>query len=270
MRHKMNQPNTAISLRQDLSGLGLCEGDGVFVHASLKAIGPTVGGARTVVQALLDCVGETGLLGMPGFSTDAYFPADIDAKSLTPDEMQRIRDAVPGFDPAVSPAEGMGVIAETFRTWPGTQRSAHPTTSVCLRGRDADRYLSEHSLSWSTGEQTPFGTLRQREEMKILLIGVGWNRCTVLHTAETLAPVRRTKMRCFKTGRLGGHWTELPDIADDNSRLFPSVGAAYEATGQVRTGLLGAAECRVCDYADLVTFATDWISAANQASGDRH
>lgn len=53
-------------------------------------------------------------------------------------------------------------------------------------------------------------------------------------------------------------------------RLFPAVGAAFEAERAVTQGLLGAAPVKLCGYADLIAFARDWIDAANKASGDRH
>ena len=61
-----------------------------------------------------------------------------------------------------------------------------------------------------------------------LLIGVGWNRCSALHAAETIAEHKRTKTRRFKSGPREP-WVEAPDVADDNDRLFPLVGAAWEA-----------------------------------------
>ncbi len=260
---------TKKSLLNDLALLKIDKGDGIFVHASMKAVGPVVGGPRTIVEALLEAVGETGLLGMPGFSEDAYFPADIDRSRLTPEQINQVEAAVPGFDVIKSPTTDMGVIAETFRTWPGTHRSNHPTLSICLNGLNAEGYLEEHSLAWGTGEQTPWGKLRDREPMKILLIGVGWNRCSALHTAESFAEHKRTKVRRFKNGGVRGSWIETPDVADDMNRLFPAVGEAFEQTAAVLTGSLGNAYCRVCDFSGLISFARDWIDAANKQSGDR-
>lgn len=261
---------TATSLLHDLRNLGIAPGDGVFVHASMRAIGPAIGGARVVTEALLTAVGREGLIGMPAFSSDAYFPSQFDKASL-PDEMvAEIERAVPGFDQAHSPATGMGVIAETFRTWPGSKRSAHPAVSVTLNGKDAESFIEPHSLDWATGPDTPLGRLLQRDRMKILLAGVGWNRCSALHTAETLAANRRTKIRRFKGGSGDAVWIEMPDVADDLGRLFPAAGVAFEASGRVRTGRLGQAECMLCDYRALVAFASDWIDAANRASGDIH
>lgn len=265
-----SESHTMESLVDGLVSLGVQAGDGLFVHGSMKAIGPVIGGPKTVVETLLQTVGKNGLIGMPGFSSDAYFPADIDRTVLTSDEIAQIEEAIPGFDALKSPTSGMGVIAETFRTWSETKRSNHPAVSICLNGLNAKSFLREHSLAWATGEQTPLGKLRDRPSMKILLIGVGWDRCSALHTAETLAIHKRTKSRRFKTGGIDGSWIETPDVADDMNRLFPEVGAAFEETGAVSLGTFGNAECLICDFHALVEFASDWINHANKQNGDLH
>jgi len=134
---------------------------------------------------------------------------------------------------------------------------------------NANDFIEKHSLAWATGEKTPLGRLRDRQAMKILLIGVGWNRCSALHTAETFAQHKRTKSRRFKNGGPNGSWIETPDVADDMNRLFPAIGEAFEKTGTVSLGVFGDAECRVCDFRSLVDFASDWIDCANKRSGDR-
>lgn len=249
---------TRASLVDDLRRMGVRPGDGVFVHASFGRIAPVVGGPRSVLDALLETVGPEGLLAMPGFSTDAYMPPlppDTDS-----DTLRRLRDAVPGHDPARSPTAGMGISAELFRSWPGTVRSGHPAVSICVNGAGADDIVRKHALEFATGPGTPLGEMIERPGMKILLLGVDWTRCSALHTAETLAKTRRLKTRMFKHD---GQWLETPDVADDNGRLFPRVGAAFEARSEVTFGRVGHAEARLCDFAGLVHFASDWIGRAN-------
>lgn len=107
---------TRESLVKDLKKLGISDGCGVFVHSSLKSIGPVVGGARAVVNALIDTVGAEGLLAMPGFSTDAYLPTWLDPQKATAAALKEIQAAVPGHDSRISSCRDMGLIAETFRT----------------------------------------------------------------------------------------------------------------------------------------------------------
>ncbi|WP_224823967.1 aminoglycoside N(3)-acetyltransferase [Cognatishimia sp. MH4019] len=254
-------------LVDDLHALGLQRGDGVFVHCALGQIGHVIGGPRGVIEALIKTVGDMGLIGMPGFSTDAYDPSDTFGITLSEAEHARIRAQVPGFDKDRSNVSANGAVAEGFRTWPGVVRSPHPTTSVLLFGKDAEEHATPHDpAGWATGPETPWGHLMQRPDMKILLIGVGWNRCSALHAAESLAPHKRTKTRHFKDAATG-EWTTAPDVADDRDRLFPLVGTDWEKDGTVTQGKLGNALCRVTGYKELVTYAAEWINTRNQADG---
>ena len=50
---------------QKLRGVGLEKGDAVMVHTSLKRMGYICGGAQTVIEALMEVVGENGTIMMP-------------------------------------------------------------------------------------------------------------------------------------------------------------------------------------------------------------
>jgi hypothetical protein len=51
-----------MTIAAGLRSLGIQGGDVLMVHASLKRIGPVVGGARAVVGALCDAVAPSGTL----------------------------------------------------------------------------------------------------------------------------------------------------------------------------------------------------------------
>ncbi|MEM1384615.1 MAG: AAC(3) family N-acetyltransferase [Pseudomonadota bacterium] len=245
----------------DLRRIGVGSGDGVFVHSALSQIGHVIGGPRGLIAALIEAVGEDGLIGMPGFSRDAYDPTGLLDIAVSEDERQRIRAQVPGFDPRLSNVRQNGSVPEAFRSWPGTVRSAHPTSSVLLFGKDAAAIAADHDpLGWATGPQTPWGRLRDRPQMKILLIGVGWNTCSAFHAAESQATVKRAIRRRFKLGTgAGAEWVEAPDVADDLGTYFPQIGAALEAAGGVTIGRIGGAESRLTGYGRLLDFARAWF-----------
>ena len=206
----MTGTHTQKSLTHDLQNLGLAQGDGVWVHASMRSMGQVSGGAATVIEALQTTVGAHGLVGMPGFSRDAYAPADTDYTTLSQAEIDRIEHAVTGYDIAASPTEGMGIIAETFRTWPGTIRSAHPTTSVCLNGPDADALIAPHAPAWAMGPASPFGRMMDRPGMKILLIGVDWTRCIPAKVMPSTSATRSDAINPGRAMRRGWRCRMLP------------------------------------------------------------
>ena len=51
--------------KKKLREVGLEKGDAVMVHTSLKRMGYVCGGAQTVIEALMEVVGENGTIMMP-------------------------------------------------------------------------------------------------------------------------------------------------------------------------------------------------------------
>lgn len=252
-----------------LQSIGIRPGDGLFVHSALGQIGHVIGGPRGLIQGLINAVGSEGLIGMPGFSRDAYDPVDMLGLDIEASIQEDIRRQVPGFDPALSNVRQNGAVPEAFRSWPGVVRSPHPTSSVLLLGPEAEELSRPHDpTGWPTGPRTPWGRLTSRPRMKILLIGVGWNRCSALHAAESAARHKRTVTRTLKIGTgPDASWISAPDVSDDLDRLFPLVGAEWEKTGNVRTGKIGNTDTRLTDYEALIAFASGWISDRNKADG---
>lgn len=252
-------PVTEADLRRDLRALGIEPGCCLMVHSSLRAVGWVLGGAPTVVRALLDSLGPEGTLAMP-----AATPMNVDPVSW-PDPvddrwLELVRDHWPLFDPATTPTS-LGIVPETFRNWPGTRRSGHPVESVCARGPVAAEITASHPWAFSEGAEGPFGRLHEKRA-QVLLLGVGFNRCTALHYAESLASTRRTTVVRFPVEIEGRRtWVEAPNVADDNDTHFPEVGRRYLAAGRARTGAVGGAAAVLFSMADLVPFATRYFES---------
>ena len=120
-----------------------------------------------MIAALLDVLGPRGTLVMPAESPQLADPTS---------------EAV--FDPLTTPTT-MGAIPEAFRSYPGTLRSNHPLVSVCANGHLAQEITAQHALEFCEGPGTPFEKLYELDAWTLLL-GVGFNRCTSLHYAESL------------------------------------------------------------------------------------
>jgi aminoglycoside 3-N-acetyltransferase len=254
--------HTRASLEADLARLGVIPGMTLIVHSALSRVGTVVSGAQAVIQALMDRLGPGGTLVMPTFSGGLTDPAGWRAPPVADAWHAAIRVAMLPFDAARTPTRNMGTIPEQFRTWPGVRRSAHPVLSLAAWGRHAETLTADHPLAWALGDGTPMGRFYECGG-HVLLIGVGHDRNSSLHLAETRAVHRRTEMRRMPVER-GGivAWEDHPDVADDAGVLFPRVGAAFEATGAVRIGRVGNAEARLMSQPALVDFATPWLDAA--------
>ncbi len=51
-----------------LTKAGVMQGQTVMVHTSLSSLGFVCGGAQTVIESLMECVGENGTILMPAQS----------------------------------------------------------------------------------------------------------------------------------------------------------------------------------------------------------
>jgi aminoglycoside 3-N-acetyltransferase len=254
----MPPPNTLHSLHRELLDLGLRSGMTAMVHSSLGQVGWTVGGPVVVIHALLDVLGTAGTLVMPAESPYLSDPSTWNDPHVRPEWYETIRDNLPVFDPLTTPTT-MGAIPEAFRTYPGTQRSNHPLVSVCANGRHAREITKHHALEFCEGQGTPFEKLYELDACTLLL-GVGFNRCSSLHYAESLVPNRRTTLSRFPIVQDGERvWVEKSDMAYDNGVHFPVVGKQFVEARALRAGRVGNADAYLFSTRDLVDFAKSYF-----------
>ena len=122
---------TQIEMEDGLRQLGLALGHAVEVHSSLSSFGWVEGGAATVVDALMNVVGEEGALVMSAYPVSKLL-------SLTEKEKARgILAKVRIFGEDCDGPTGMGQIADEFRQRPGTVLGTG-LHQVCAWGRNAE------------------------------------------------------------------------------------------------------------------------------------
>jgi len=198
----------------------------LWVHSSLKSLGPVDGGAATVIAALEEVLGEDGLLLMPSFNL-VEGPARAPTWQI---------DTTPST---------VGWITEYFRRMPGTIRSDHYSHSVAARGRNAAAFVGEHRAREgmiSPWDLAPWGyTYGSRSPMikaadaggKLLMLGVNYHSATYLHVVEVMWWNRAMEhdphapYRYIHRDLIGeqfwdqqGHM-QRGNVGDADSRLFP-------------------------------------------------
>jgi aminoglycoside 3-N-acetyltransferase len=178
-------PRTRAQLIADLHRLGLAPGDLVMVHASVRAVGPVLGGPDEIHQAIVDAVSPGGtmvmLIGAPnGFD-------DVGRGILSPEEEAQILEHMPMFDKDATRANrDNGTLAEFFRSWPGTVMSDSVAVRLGARGARAAWFVADHPNDWPFGRGTPFEKLVAADG-KLLLLGSDPDQVTLLHYAESIA-----------------------------------------------------------------------------------
>lgn len=254
-------PRTRASLGGALRTLGLTPGEVLLAHVSMRSLGWVCGREVALLEALLDALGEEGTLVMPAFSSDLTEPRHWRNPPVPEAWWPTVRETMAAYDPARTPTLGLGRAAETFRSWPGVRRSRHPCSSFAALGPAAAALVAGHSWDHSLGEGSPLGRLAERQA-RVLLLGVGFERCTAFHLGEDRAgvrPVRDEGGPVLEGGRRV--WRRYRNPAYDDEE-FATLGAAFEATGVVTRGAVGSATARLFSLAAAADFAEAWLRGA--------
>lgn len=227
---------TKEELKAQLAQMGLKRTDTILIHSSMKAIGEVEGGADTVLDVWQEYFSE-GLLLLPTH-TWAY-----------------VNEQHPVFDPAVTES-CVGLLSNLFRKRPGVIRSLHPTHSMAAYGGEAAEYVAGEEFC--NTPCTPGGCydrLRLRKG-RILLIGVGHERNTFIHSVEEvlnvpnrLADKPMELTVCMPDGSrkrvyMRRHYNAMqPHISED----FVKLNQAFTDCGAAEEVQFGNARCILCD-----------------------
>ncbi len=260
MANEIRKPLIREELVEALRGSGLDRGQQVIAHISLSKLGYVVGGAETVLRALLEVLGEEGTLMMPAQTWKNLDPEIGVHWEADPAWWPIIREHWPAYDKAVTPAIGMGVVAEMLRSWPGAKRSDHPARSFAAVGRHAEHLTEGHDLRNIFGDGSPLGKLYELDG-RILLLGVGYDKNTSLHLAESRADYPGKKLATEHSAVLVDgkrEWVAYETLAVDDADFVP-LGETYDREGSVPVHRIGQAEVRLLEQRPFVDWAVRWF-----------
>ncbi|MFW9957881.1 MAG: aminoglycoside N(3)-acetyltransferase [Candidatus Odinarchaeota archaeon] len=254
------EPITKNRLVEDLRKAGIRQGDAVLVHSSMRSMGWIVGGAVTVIAALMDSVTEEGTLVMPTQTTGNGEPSQWQHPAVPESWWKAIREEMPPYDPEITPTRKMGIIVETFRGYPGVFRSPHPQASFGAWGKMAQYVVEKHPVDDVFGDNSPLGRLYELDA-KILLIGIGLNANTSLHHAEFRAklpnmPIEHLGAAVIENGKRV--WKTWKQIEYDDSD-FQQIAAEFEKKTGRRPVYIGQAESHLFSMRELVDFGVEWL-----------
>jgi len=252
-------PVTREELVADLRALGVNGERPVLVHSSLSRLGWVCGGAQAVLEALHQVLGSQATLVLPAFSGDMSEPSHWQHPPVPEPWWPIIRANMPAFDPARSPTRMMGAIANSFRGWPGVERSNHPHDSFCACGPKTARILHPHPLTDGFGEESPLARLYE-EDARILLLGVTHSNNTSLHLSEHRAEwsgKRRATSGAAIMKKGERVWQEFEFLYSDDAD-FARIGEAF-GDRQAR-GKVGRGEALWMSQREIVDFGAAWMT----------
>ena len=235
---------TKEQLVRSLRELGVRNGMVLEVQSSRKSFGYVVGGAQTVVDALMDAVGYEGTIVMPLQSGDNTEPSCWCRPPIDRRLFHTIREHTPAFDPRMSDTRKMGRVVENFRRRQGVYFSYHPSSAFVAYGKYAKLICSEHSLHYSLSNESPLGQLWKLQAY-VLLLGVDYTNCTGMHLGEYRSGVRPIVLQGGSVETESGQkWVEYLDLELDSDE-FMEPGRRLERKGFVNTCTIGNATCKL-------------------------
>lgn len=221
---------------------GIAPDDKLTIHASLRSVGKIENGADGLIDGISSYLSD-GLLMIPTHTWD------------------EVGKDHPYYDVRTS-VPCIGTLAKTAAFRPDGVRSLHPTHSVTAFGKGAAGYVKGEEKSASPA---PVGSALSRlyeEHGKVLLIGVGHERNTYLHSVdERLGIPDRLRPESFvitirdydgnelQSPPFHTHFTAAADTCV--SEYYPNYKAAFEYTGAVSYAQLGNALVYICDAVNM-------------------
>lgn len=229
---------TKNDIHKFLKDNGIKADDKITVHASLRSVGDIENGADGLIDGICSYLIE-GLLLIPTHTWD------------------NVGKDSPFYDVRTT-EPCIGTLAKVAAFRKDGIRSLHPTHSVTAFGKGAAEYIKGEE---KCGSPAPVGSAISRlyeEGGKVLLIGVGHERNTYLHSVdERLGIPDRLRSEGFvitikdyegntlQSPPFHTHFTAAADTCV--SEYYPNYKAAFEYTGAVTYGQLGNALVYICD-----------------------
>ncbi len=252
-------PVTKDALVSALRNLGVSGNQIIEVHSSLSSFHYVVGGARTVVDALMEIAGTGGTILMPTQNRGNSEPSDWQDPPVSAGLYKDIRQSIPAFDPVTEDIPRMGEVAENFRKREGVVVSSHPSVSYAAWGRYAKLLCNRQSLHFPLAEESPCARLYELKGA-VLMLGTDFDTCTCMHLAEYRCDCRPVMINgAAMTTENGTHaWRKYLDLSL-NEESFLKVGAIMHKKKMIRETELGGCRIRYFSAAQAIDEATKYF-----------
>lgn len=224
-------------LKQQLESLGILPTDTVLIHTSFKAVGPVENGPDGFIDAFCEYLSE-GTFIVP---THTWSVINKDNNVFD------VRKTVPNI----------GLIPRTAAFRKDGIRSLHPTHSVWVHGKNAEEFAANQENSYTPGAKGFLWDRLGDIGAKILLIGVGNDKNTFIHSIEERAQLKNRIGQPYDVKIVDSEGSEkwvrnCPHYCsetNDVSQYFTNFDRPLTETGCQYFGKIGNATVRVVDAA---------------------
>ncbi len=243
---------TKEQLKSQMQEMGLHPSDTVMIHTSMRAVGAVEDGADGLLDAFCEYLHD-GLFLVPTHTWD-----NVNREHPVYD----VRTAMPCT----------GIVPQRAAFRKDGIRSLHPTHSVWAHGREAAAFVNGEELAESPAPPDFCWDNLAKRHARILLIGVGNDKNTFIHSIEERADVPNRLGNPYETviydaqgnihhGRMHPHFcTECSDV----SRFYVNFENALISSGAQTAGMLGNARVKIVDAAKCQSVILKILSRAKE------
>ncbi len=246
---------TKQDLVNQLKKLGVTSSMILEVHVAYELLPFVVGGAKTVVDALMEVAKDGGTIMMhvkPKHAKDPTFWNDANISTYLYED---IRKNTPAFDPRFCELDNDPIV-ENFRNRDGVEFSSHPAYCYAAWGRYAKFLCNKQSLHFPLAEESPVARLYELKGY-VLNLGCSFTELTCLHLAQyrsDCCPIG-VSSSCLN-GQ--GNWQRYLDLEVDASQ-FKRIRSILLNANQIRSSMLGDCEMELFSVPLAIDEATKYF-----------
>ncbi len=254
----MEEMLTKEDIKAALQRIGVKKGMLLYVFASMKPFRYVVGGAQSIIEALMELVGYDGTLVMAAPTRHLCDPVEI--RKVPRDQVAEARRNALPFNKKLSAPSGVGEVAIQFMRNDAVLRSNHPMVSFLAWGKYAKLIIEKHPLHFGMNQDSPLGKIREYNGY-VVNIGVDYDRCEIFHLVQyqtMKCPIRIYSCPIEKSGATS--WIQILDL-ELSSEGYNEVGKLMEDKQIVKATDLGKSFCRLYSAKSAQECANEYFNS---------
>ncbi|MFV0479087.1 MAG: aminoglycoside N(3)-acetyltransferase [Anaerorhabdus sp.] len=249
---------TKNDILKHLIELGVVAGMILEVHIEDSDFDHVVGGAQSVVDALMDAVGKGGTLLMPLKIKGNSEPSRWNKKMIAVEQIKELRLSIPAYNKHNSEVDGKNPVLDNFRRREEVEVSAHPSIPFMAWGKHAKFLCNRQSLHFPRSEESPLARLYELRG-SVLLWGVSYEHCAMMHLGEYRADCRAIQLEGAAIEvEHKKVWKKYMDI-DYQISDFEDIGKVLEGLNQVQEVKLGMTKIRLIRSDDVAAATSQYL-----------
>lgn len=258
MSNTIQKVITKEDIKESLSSLGITSGMIVEVHANYSSLKNVLGGARTIVDALLETL-SSGTIIMPLEFKGNSEPSEWDNPSVSPNLWEDVRNNIPSTNPLFSDLSDGDEIVEAFRKRDDVVFSNHPYYPFVAWGKYAKLLCNRQSTHFPLADESPIARLYELKG-KVLLIGCDFSFCSCMYLAEYHNETRPIVIKGANKQTANGDskWKEYLDL-DLDTKPFIKIGEIMHKKSMIQETNLESCKMQFFNATDAIDEASKYF-----------